>query len=482
MANKTSKKVNYLSIASVGLKRKLIISFCLMSILPILVTIYVISNYVLSRAGFKLDIAASILISILIASIGFFVIKEIIDRVLSVATDAKLIASGDINRKIFIDRVDEVGELGDSLNQLTQRIRGYMDELKNYGLKTTEINFEIQRRILVLSSLLQITSLISQCVKLDEILKLATGKSRLLADSDVAYLLFKEEGQEEFSARVSDGLNSQYLLAIKLDPAKSIFTKLVKTNKPLVLDKDNILPENLTLEFSDKFKLKNTLALPIYLRGIVMGILGIGNTREDFVYKKDDVELLDIFAKQIAIAIENDFLVHQVEKLEIKDALTGLYNKTYITNRLQEEIKRAVVCQRPCSFVLVNIDDFQKFKANFGSLQAESILRKIGSLIRESVSEIDRVARFDDNEFAIVLPEKNKRQAHEVSDEIRKKIEFVFTQEQQPQRKLTLSGGVSENPLDGVLADELISKAKELLSAAKKQGKNRIISFTGKAI
>jgi diguanylate cyclase (GGDEF)-like protein len=208
-----------------------------------------------------------------------------------------------------------------------------------------------------------------------------------------------------------------------------------------------------------------------------MAILGIGNARETFLYRKDDLELLDIFAKQIAIAVENDILMHRVEKLEIKDALTGLYNAAFMQNRLQEEIKRAIIYRRPCAFILFNIDNFKRFHQNFGLLQCEAALKKIATLVKDSVSEVDRAGRIGDNEFAVILPEKNKRQAEKVAEDIRRKIEFSFSEEQDPGKRLTVSGGVSENPLDGVSGEELISKAKELVSLAKEKGRNCIVSF-----
>lgn len=466
------------SLASFSLKRKLVISFLLMSVLPLLVFGFLLSNYRLlpqSQFSLRINIMVAALTIIAIAIIGFWVIKEVFDRVLSVTSEAKMIAAGDISRRVEIKSPDEVGDLSDALNQLTQRIRDNMDELKNYSEKTTEINLEIQKRVLVLSSLLQISSLISQSTKLEDILKVTIEKARILANSDVAYLFFREEKEENFSMKAADGINSQYLLKTTVEPKEKFFDNLIHNIKPLILDKQNTLPENLKVFFYDKFKLKNTLALPIYLRGRVAGILGIGNSREPFSYRKEDMELLDVFAKQIAIAAENDILMHRVEKLEIKDTLTGLYNQPFIQNRLQEEIKRSITYQRPCAFILLDLDNFKKFHQNFGSLQAEATLKKIASLIKDSVTEIDRVARTGDNEFAIVLPERNKRKAQDIAEEIRRKIEFNFSEEQDAKRRLTISAGVSENPLDGIDAEELVGKARERLTLAKSHGKNRIL-------
>lgn len=466
-----------LSLVSRGLKYKLKVAAALMIGLPLLACLYLILTYVIPATKLKLDIIATTSIfitSVFIASLGFFLIKKVFDRFVSVSIDAKLIASGDLSRKVDIEHPDEVGDLGDALNQLTQRIRTNMEELKSYGERTTAINLEIQKRVLVLSSILQISSLISQGARIEDILRVTTEKSRLLADSDVAYLLFREEGHDDFTVKLSDGINAGYLLKLNIGVKDTLFSKAVASHKPLILDKQNTAPENMVLDFYEKFRLKNTLAIPVQLKGKVSAILGVGNTKDGYLYRKDDIELLDVFAKQVAIAVENDMLIQKIEKLEVKDSLTGLYNQLFIRSRLEEEIKRAIVYHRPCAFVILDLDNFQEYHRIFGSLQAEGVLKKIAVLIKESITDVDRVGRFGDDEFAVILPEKNKRNSMDIAEEIRKKIEFSFSEETDPKKKITVSGGISENPLDGVTSEELVNKAKALLDQAKGRGKNCI--------
>ncbi|MBN2830923.1 MAG: diguanylate cyclase [Candidatus Omnitrophica bacterium] len=472
-----AKNHGFLSLSSCGLKHKLIVSAALMSVLPLLVSTYLVSSHILPRVGPKIDIIFSLFISIVIAIIGFFVIKEVFDRVLSVTSDAKMIAAGDLTCMPNISSGDEVGDLGDALNKLTQRIRSNMEELKSYSERTTEINLGIQKRVIVLSSLLQISSQISQSEKVDDVFKIVVEKTRLLANSDLAYLFFRDEGQETFSLRVSEGANSDSLTGIKIGPAEDIFYQISNGNKVIVSDKKEVLSKDFSSFVREKLKLKNTLLLPVSLRKRVVALLGIGNIREDFSYTKEDIELLDIFVKQVAIAIENDILVHNVKRLEVKDTLTGLYNEAFMHNRLQEEIKRAIVYRRPCAFIIVDIDSFKKYNQSFGALQAESVIKRIAALIKDSVSEIDRVGRIGDDEFAIILPEKNKRQAQEIAEDIRKKIEFAYSEDKDPVKKITVSAGVSENPLDGITSGELMDKAKDLLQVAKNSGRNRVVIF-----
>ncbi|MCX5700939.1 MAG: diguanylate cyclase [Candidatus Omnitrophica bacterium] len=465
-------------ISSKGLNYKLKIAFSLMSVLPVLVCVYLVSHYILPQVGLKPDIAVSIFLSIFIATIGFFLIKEVFDRFMSISSEAKMMAAGDYHRDLEeINRDDEVGDLSNALNRLTQRIRSNMAEIKEYSQKTAEINLGIQKRVLLLSNLLYISSLISEGANLDEIIKAVTEKARLLASSDVAYLFSRDENQETFHMRWADGAYPNNFLDVKIEPTDEIFYTFSKTNKAIILDKNNSLPEGLTAFIRQKLGLNNTILIPVYQRKRVVQILGLGNSHESFIYEKEEVELLDILVKQLAIAVENDLLIHSVQKLEIKDSLTSLYNESFIRTRLQEEIKRAIAYQRPCAFVMLDIDNFKPYVDAFGALAAEAVIKRVAVLVRDSVSEIDRVGRTSDDEFSIILPEKNKRQAQEMAENIRKRVEFSYNEEGNAAKRLTISAGVSENPLDGISSEELISKAKELLQLAKRQGRNRVVIF-----
>jgi len=470
-------QANRFSLNSRTVKQKLMVAFQLMSILPFLVCVYLLSTHIFSKSGIKLEIILYLAVSAFLAVVGLLVIKEVFDRLTSVTNEAKFIAAGDINRNLLVEHGDEVGELGGILNQLTQRIRSNMDELNNYSEKTTQINIEIQKKIIILSNLMQISSLISGGSKFEEVLKIAVEKSRALANSEIAFLLFKDDLKDSFRMKVADGIKADYLMTVEITSKDDIYNKAFNLNKLLILDKQNALNANLTVDFLSKFQVKNCLAMPIFLRGTVKAVLGIANTQDNFSYNKSDIELLDIFSKQIAVAIENDILAHRVEKLEIKDTLTGLYNRFFIESRLKEEISRAIVYQRPCAFVIFDLDNFKNYREKFGAISAELALKKVAVLMRDSITEVDRAGRTDDDEFSLILPEKNKRQALEVAEKICKKVQDSFCAEQDSSKCLTFSAGVSENPLDGVQVEQLTAKAKELLKRAKAGGKNRIVVF-----
>ncbi|MDD5618244.1 MAG: GGDEF domain-containing protein, partial [Candidatus Omnitrophica bacterium] len=226
-------------------------------------------------------------------------------------------------------------------------------------------------------------------------------------------------------------------------------------------------------EIQNMFNTMNSILMPVFRHSRVVGFLGVGTSHPQTEYTNDDAELLVVFAKQISIAIENDYLINRLQKLEIKDALTGLYNKNFIVNRLDEEIKRAVIYQRPCALLLLSIDNFKEFSNSAGELASEDVLKKVSKALEKSCREIDKVARYGDSEFAVILPEKNKKQSVILAEEIKRKIEEFFAKENKA--GLTVCGAISENPIDGACAKDLVQKAESLLTSAK-QEKNVIKS------
>ena len=131
--------------------------------------------------------------------------------------------------------------------------------------------------------------------------------------------------------------------------AHGIFARLRADLKDIIIDKRYQKEDEVVRSFKELYQVRNAAIIPILTRGTLEGVIILGNNTEGFEYKPDDIELLHVFAKQTAIAIENDRLLKKTEELEVRDNLTQLYNNKYIRERLEEEIKRAVIYQRPCS-------------------------------------------------------------------------------------------------------------------------------------
>ncbi|HOX54409.1 MAG TPA: diguanylate cyclase [Candidatus Omnitrophota bacterium] len=478
-----SKFTNKFSISSRGIRPKLIVAFCLMSVIPILVCFnYIFPSWFQGFFLSKSNISITFLLasSVIFALLGFTIVKEMVDNILKISSDAKIIANGDFEHKISVKRQDEIGDLGKSLAELTGRIKDNMSELQTYSERTKEINLEINKRVLALSSLLHISNLISQGDDLNEVLEVIVEKVTQIGDANLGFLILFEESSKEYVLKSMHGPKSLRLKSMGLEQfrvvmGKNALGRLLAGRETLVLDSRQEVNADIE-ELQKHLMVVNALIVPVVVHDKSYGLIGIGNDNQNFTYSISDTELMSIFAKQTSIAVENDILLKKIDKLEIRDVLTGLFNESYIRSRLDEEIKRAINFQRPCSFVLLSLDDFGDYEQRYGKIAEESVLKKIATLIREGTSDIDKAARFSDSEFAVVLPEKNKRQSLNFAEEMRKKIELVFQGEPDNKKRLTLSGTVTENPIDGVSADELITKALETLKKNSPKGKNQIWS------
>ncbi|OGX08566.1 MAG: hypothetical protein A2Z88_06595 [Omnitrophica WOR_2 bacterium GWA2_47_8] len=415
-------------------------------------------------------------ITLFIVLLGFLIILQIVEPIIKISKEAKLIAQGDFQREIELAREDEIGELGMALNQMTRRIKDNVVELTNFSKQTESLNLEINRRILTLSSLVEISNLIAQNADLQLILKYGLERSLEFSRMTFGCLILKEQQGGEFKIHhkiIKDDDEGRDVKDSPIKLGRGLLGKTILKQELTVIDKDAARSEDVS-EFKTSFSLNSAVLAPITSKGNVFGLLVIGNKDPQYVCSAVEKEIYYLVAKQIAIAITNELLKKEIEKLEVTDHLTGLFNNTFTRKRLSEEIKRATSLQQPCSFVLFSLDRFKELNETFGHIAAENILIKIGNIFKESISKEDKAARFGDHEFALILPGKNKRESISVSEFIRKNIEHAFSKEEDARKRLTCSGAITENPIDGVTAEELILKSGVLLAEAVQQGGNKI--------
>ena len=133
-------------------------------------------------------------------------------------------------------------------------------------------------------------------------------------------------------------------------------------------------------------------------------------------------ELAELSRSLRMISLNARELLEKVEKLSLKDKLTGLYNAAYIRERLNEEIQRAIHYQHPCSFGLLNIDGFGRYVSKHGLEISDNALRSVAQIIEKHLSEFARAARISKDEFAVIFPDKNKKKAIQIAEEISKEI------------------------------------------------------------
>ena len=191
----------------------------------------------------------------------------------------------------------------------------------------------------------------------------------------------------------------------------------------------------------------------------------------DVETSKSDVDELQELSKSLLVISKNARdLIDKVNVLSLKDRLTGLYNMAYMRERLHEEIQRAIHNRHCCSFAYLSLEGFEAFEARYGTQAANDIQLAVANILKGELSEYDRAARVMEGEFVLIFPEKNKKKVIEIMEGVGRKITGLLSTTDK-EIGLCLSAGISENPLDGISADELVEKAQNRAKVALKDKK-----------
>jgi diguanylate cyclase (GGDEF)-like protein len=161
----------------------------------------------------------------------------------------------------------------------------------------------------------------------------------------------------------------------------------------------------------------------------------------------------------------------ELERLSTSDALTGLHNRRFLTQRLSEELSRAYRQKTAFTVLMADVDEFKKYNDTYGHPAGDEVLKKVAKILLSSTRAMDSTARYGGEEFAVLLNDTTGEEALEVAERIRTR---VAAQNFSGQR-VTISIGMAEFPEDGYTADAVISSADEALYEAKRGGRNRVV-------
>ena len=163
-------------------------------------------------------------------------------------------------------------------------------------------------------------------------------------------------------------------------------------------------------------------------------------------------------------------------ELSITDALTQLHNSRHFFSQFEVEVERANRYTPELSLLLLDLDDFKRYNDQYGHVEGDKVLRKLGQVISRSLRQTDSAYRYGGEEFTVILPGTVLDDALLVSERIRKTFEMEpFYPPPGDEVHMTASIGVTQYRSGEALA-EFLERADQLMYTAKKQGKNRVVS------
>ncbi len=176
-------------------------------------------------------------------------------------------------------------------------------------------------------------------------------------------------------------------------------------------------------------------------------------------------------------------LKEKISNISTTDDLTGLHNRKYLLERLEEELSRSKRYKTPVSCILFDIDFFKVINDMYGYEQGDILLKRLSDMLLNLARKEDVVTRYGDEEFMVILPNTSESNAFIFAERFRRDVEkmsFVPAGEDE-RHPVKISGGIASYPnVDNFEenANSLIRYAEHALYNSKNRGKNKITLFS----
>lgn len=176
---------------------------------------------------------------------------------------------------------------------------------------------------------------------------------------------------------------------------------------------------------------------------------------------------------------KHDELRKKEFKLARTDKLTGLANRHYFDQKLQEEVDYASANNATLNVLIFDLDNFKGFNDTYGHVSGDKLLMLFSDIIRQCIRKSDIPVRYGGEEFLILIRDLDIFIAKNVGERIRRQLEKqrIYLGDQYDKKRVTVSCGVAQYPLHSKNIKQVIELADQALYHAKETGKNIVVTY-----
>jgi len=239
----------------------------------------------------------------------------------------------------------------------------------------------------------------------------------------------------------------RHMRASLQEPHGGLLAMCVTDGMPLQLNKETI--QNYKDDpLIQLLKTDELIIVPLKSKDRVNGLILADNFITKKPITKDDIRMLIMLANQAGLAIENSKLYEKTVIRAHTDYLTDVWNHGYFQFILQVELDRCRSARQPLSLLMVDIDDFKVYNDKLGHQTGDQILRHLAMLLKNQSRKMDYLCRYGGEEFTIILPQTEKKEALLIAERIRTEIakQTFLGPELLQEKKFTVSIGLASSP------------------------------------
>jgi diguanylate cyclase (GGDEF)-like protein len=305
---------------------------------------------------------------------------------------------------------------------------------------------------------------------------LTNSKELLLAER--ASLLVVDEKANELVLKAGVGIKSKISEVGRIRAGEGVAGAVLESGKALVvenIEKTDVVPA----PAERAYKTKSFISYPIRIGGRTIGVLNVTDKSSGEKYDDIDLSLLEIIGPQVALALERaewQQRATEFQLMSITDPLTGLLNRRYLQERMNEEVNRSRRYDYPMSFLMIDIDDFKSYNDLNGHQAGDQALQITAHCLKVALRSADVACRYGGEEFGVLLPQTPLTEATAIAERMKQRVaETDYPHgKSQPTGGVTISIGISTFNKHVDSPDRIIAAADRALYNAKRKGKNRI--------
>ncbi len=264
------------------------------------------------------------------------------------------------------------------------------------------------------------------------------------------------------------GVHAAEYLEPWLPGEEGLATWVVANNEPALVSDEAADPR--VNQFRDTGPLDGSLiCVPLRGRDGATGVLTLERLGRDQRYSEEEFELVQLFAAQVSIALQNAEVHRAVEIRAQTDDLTGLLNH----GTFQSWLARDALAHEPFSLIMLDMDDFKGVNDRLGHQAGDRLLAEIARALVAAGRDSDRVFRYGGDEFALILPGAEAAAALGVAERVRGAVQEIGGRGSawdEAGLAVSVSVGLATFPRDGVTAEEILLAADRACFVAKRTG------------
>lgn len=333
-------------------------------------------------------------------------------------------------------------------------------------IKQEKIVEEKQR--VLLKTLHDITKTLTSTHDIEELVQYILKNVAELARYENGLLILKQ--QDSYIIKDALGYMAHELKAKALPSleGEKVFWRIVLENKTTALTDTDLSG------FGINRKVGTLMGIPIVYHKELLGLIILYSFQTKKINELEN-KIINDFAGQVGISIQNLRLFNEIRRMAITDGLTGVWNRKHFAGIAEEALQEAKRSNRRLSIIMIDIDWFKQINDSYGHIAGDRVLVELVSCLRINLDERGSIGRYGGEEFLVLLKDIGIHEAYKIAESMRRSVEKLkICLDEASTVRFTISMGLSTLKQDTKDIWEMIDQADQALYISKEGGRNLV--------